>query len=63
MTTRQGSKTSRAKELPATDHQEIEWQFDAGELEPVEAWIGQYNSGSSWLLIAPVSMVKITDIY
>ncbi len=63
MTTRQGSKTSRTKELPATDHQEIEWQFDAGELEPVEAWLGQYNSGSSGLLIAPGSTVKITDTY
>ena len=51
------------KELSATDHQEIEWQFDAGQLESDEGWLGQYNSGSSGLLITPESAMEITDIY
>src|SRR5918999_5868688 len=63
MTTVQGSKASRTKELSATDHQEIEWQFDAGDLEPVEGWLGQHDSGSSGLLIAPESTGEITDTY
>jgi triphosphatase len=63
MTTGQGSKSSRTKELSATDHQEIEWQFDASELEPVEGWLDQHNSGSSGLLIVPESTIEITDTY
>lgn len=47
---------------PSTDHQEIEWQFDAGDLEPVEAWLDGY-SGSSRLVVAPASTVEITDTY
>ena len=63
MTTGQGSKASRIREPSATDHQEIEWQFDAGDLEPVEGWLGQHDSGSSGLFIAPESTVEITDTY
>jgi triphosphatase len=63
MTTGQGSKASRTKEPSATDYQEIEWQFDAGELEPVEGWLAQHDPGSSGLLIAPESTVEITDTY
>src|SRR5215217_8277212 len=63
MTTRQSSRSSRAKEPSATDHQEIEWQFDASELEPVEGWLDQHNSGSPGLLIAPESTLEITDTY
>jgi triphosphatase len=63
MTTGQSSKSSRTKELSATDHQEIEWQFDAGDLEPVEGWLAQHDSGASGLLIAPESPVEITDTY
>jgi CHAD domain-containing protein len=63
MTTGQSSGSSRTKEPSATDHQEIEWQFDAGELEPVEGWLDKRNSGSSGLLIAPESTVEITDTY
>jgi triphosphatase len=51
------------KEPSATDHQEIEWQFDAGELESVEGWLDQHNSGSSGVLIAPESTVELTDTY
>ena len=63
MATGQDSESSRTKELSATDHQEIEWQFDAGELESVEGWLGQHDSGSSGLLVAPESTVEITDTY
>jgi triphosphatase len=63
MTTKQGSKSSLTKRLSATDHQEIEWQFDAGELESVEGWLGQHDSGSWGLLVAPQSTVEITDTY
>jgi triphosphatase len=63
MTTGQSSGSSRTKEPSATDHQEIEWQFDADELESVEGWLDQHNSGSSGLLIAPESTVEITDTY
>ena len=51
------------KEPLAKDHQEIEWQFDTSELEPVEGWLDQYSSGSSGLLIAPESTLEITDTY
>ena len=36
MTTKQAGKSSGAEEHPATDHREIEWQFDADDLEPAE---------------------------
>ncbi|MDQ3863948.1 MAG: CHAD domain-containing protein [Actinomycetota bacterium] len=63
MTTGQGSKSSRTRESTATDHQEIEWQFDAGDLESVEGWLGRYDPGSSGLVVAPESTVEITDTY
>ena len=63
MTTGQSSKPSRTKELSATDHQEIEWQFDATELGSVESWLGEYDSGSSDLVVAPGATVEITDTY
>lgn len=63
MTAGQGSESSRTKVSSATDHQEIEWQFDAGELESVEGWLGQQYSGSSGLIVAPESTLEITDTY
>src|ERR687889_1849488 len=63
MTTGPSSRSSRTKEPSATDHKEIEWQFDASELEPVEGWLDPHNSGSSGLLIAPESTLEITDTY
>ncbi len=63
MTPGQGSESSRTKVPSATDHQEIEWQFDAGELESVEGWLGQQYSGSSGLIVAPESTLEITDTY
>jgi hypothetical protein len=63
MTAGQSSRSSRTKELSAADHQEIEWQFDAGELESVEGWLDQHNSGSLSLIVAPESTVELTDTY
>ena len=63
MVTKPGSKSSRTEEPPATDHREIEWQFDADELEPVEGWLGRHASGTSGLTVAPESTVGITDSY
>src|SRR5215204_5568518 len=61
MATRQ-SKPGTTKRS-ATDHQEIEWQFDVDDLESVEGWLGQHSSGSSGLLVSPESTVEITDTY
>jgi triphosphatase len=63
MKTKQDSKSSEIEEPPATDHQEIEWQFDAEELEPVEGWLGRHAPGSSGPTVAPNSTVGITDSY
>jgi triphosphatase len=63
MTTRLDSKSSRTKEPSATDHQEIEWQFDADELELVEGWLDQHYSGSSGLIVVSESTLEITDTY
>jgi triphosphatase len=52
---------SRTKRAP-TDHQEIEWQFDVAEVEPVEGWLGHHSSGSG-LVVAPEPTEEITDAY
>jgi CHAD domain-containing protein len=52
---------SRAKRSP-TDHQEIEWQFDVAEVEPVEGWLGHHSSGTG-LVVAPEATEEITDTY
>jgi triphosphatase len=59
--TRAGGQTSRRKRSPV-DHREVEWQFDAVDLEPVEAWLRQHSSGSG-LIVEPESEEKITDTY
>jgi triphosphatase len=46
-----------------TDHQEIEWQFDADDLRPVEDWLGRYDPGTSGLVVAPEATLEITDTY
>jgi len=46
-----------------TDHQEIEWQFDADDLRPVEDWLGRFDPGSSGLVVAPETTLEITDTY
>lgn len=62
MATGQSTKQSGTGKPSATDHQEIEWQFDVDELESVEGWLDQHSS-SSGLVIARESPVDITDTY
>jgi CHAD domain-containing protein len=57
MTAQRHSKLSGTKGAAATDHREIEWQFDTDELDPVEGWLGRHAPGSS----GPT--VGITDSY
>ena len=52
MTTEQYSKLSGTEGPPATDHREIEWQFDTDELDPVEGWLVRQASGSSGPTVA-----------
>ena len=40
----------------------MEWQFDASQLEAVEAWLRQHSSGSG-LVVEPESEEEITDTY
>jgi CHAD domain-containing protein len=54
-------RTSRRRRFPV-DHHEVEWQFDAVELESVDAWLRQHSSGSG-LVVEPESEEKITDTY
>src|ERR671921_482517 len=63
MTAGQRSEPSRIKGPSATDHREVEWQFDAGEFESVESWLGRHDSGSSGLVVAPESTMEIADTY
>ena len=58
---RSSGRTSGKRRSPV-DHQEVEWQFDAAELEPVEAWLRQHSSGSG-LVVEPESEEKISDTY
>jgi triphosphatase len=61
--TTERSKLSETKGPPAVDHQEIEWQFDVGELGPVESWLGRHASGPTGRIVAPESTLEITDSY
>src|SRR5215208_132553 len=63
MATGRSSKSSVTGKPSATDHQEMEWQFDAEDLESVESWLNGLSSGSSGLVVAPESTVEITDTY
>ena len=56
-----GGRSSKAKRA-TTDHQEIEWQFDIAEVEPVEGWLRQHSSGTG-LVVALESNEEITDTY
>jgi hypothetical protein len=46
----------------STDVQEVEWQFEAGDLEVVEEWLEEYGSGSGFS-VAPGSTRELTDTY
>ena len=58
-----GSAKKRRSGRPAgTDVQEVEWQFDAGDLEVVEEWLEEYGSGSGFSVV-PGSKGELTDTY
>lgn len=44
------------------DHQEIEWQFEAADLEPVESWLEGHPSVSG-LAVVPDAAKELTDTY
>ncbi|HEX2181795.1 MAG TPA: CHAD domain-containing protein [Rubrobacteraceae bacterium] len=44
------------------DHQEIEWQFDATDLESVEGWLEE-RPFAYGLRVAPAETKKVTDAY
>jgi triphosphatase len=56
-----GSGNKRRSGWPVgADFQEVEWQFDANDLEVVEEWLEEYGSGFS---VAPGSNRVLTDSY
>jgi inorganic triphosphatase YgiF len=63
MVSKQVGKSSGVEGSSPTDHTEIEWQFDTDELDPVESWLGEHASGLTGLVVAPESLVRITDSY
>ncbi len=62
MSARQSRKPSATRESSATDHLEVEWQFDVDEPEPVECWLGQHYSASGFV-VAPEPPEEIIDTY
>src|SRR3712207_8958969 len=48
--------------MRALDHQEVEWQFDAGDLDSVENWLNE-RSSSSGFAILPEEIKDLTDAY
>jgi CHAD domain-containing protein len=63
MTAGKDGKSPRTEQFSVADHQEIEWQFDAGNLGSVEDWLGQHDPGVSGLVVVPEDTVEITDTY
>ena len=56
-------RASRRRRRPSgKDHQEVEWQFNAGKLEEVEGWLKEYRSNTG-LSIVPGSTRELTDTY
>jgi len=59
---RRASGGRRTRRPSGTDIQEVEWQFDADELEAVEGWLREYDSGSG-LSVVPGTTSELTDTY
>jgi triphosphatase len=55
-------KKKRSGRSASTDIQEVEWQFDAGDLEVVEEWLEEYGAGSGFS-VASGSTKELTDTY
>ena len=47
---------------PPVDHYEVEWQFDAEDLDAVESWLRRHSSQAG-LAVEPEPEKKITDVY
>lgn len=60
-----GNRGSKAGQKAAvgTDHQEVEWQFDADDLGRVEGWLGDAPAGSGVVLLGSVSGDDLVDGY
>lgn len=56
------SQSSRVEEASGTDLREVEWQFDAAELEPIEEWLDEYSADSGLKVGGGVSK-NLTDTY
>ena len=48
--------------MRALDHQEIEWQFDADDLNPVEDWLEEHPSASGFAIL-PEATRELSDTY
>ena len=59
-----GSRGKKAGQEVATgtDHQEVEWQFDADDLERVRGWLGERASGTG-PVVGPGSTDDLVDAY
>src|SRR5918998_2672795 len=55
-------KKRRSGQLAGMDIQEVEWQFDAVDLEVAEEWLEEYGSGSGFS-VAPGSKGELADTY
>jgi inorganic triphosphatase YgiF len=55
-------KKRRSGRSASADVQEVEWQFDAGDLEVVEEWLEEYGSESGFSVV-PGSTRELTDTY
>ena len=47
---------------PPADHHEVEWQFDAEDLDAAETWLRRHSSETG-LVVEPEPEEKITDTY
>ena len=58
-----GKKKRRSGRSSGVDVQEVEWQFDAGDLEAVEGWLAGYDGSGSGLSVVPRSTGELADTY
>jgi CHAD domain-containing protein len=48
--------------MRALDHQEVEWQFDADDLGPVEDWLKEHSSAAGFAIL-PEATRELSDTY
>jgi triphosphatase len=48
--------------MRALDHQEVEWQFDADDLDPVEGWLREHSCASGFAIL-PEATRELSDTY